>query len=340
VPLRLLWLPVHYATIALGALSISRGWLPLPLELLVSLVMGASFAGLTFVGHEALHGALVRNVRLRRGVGRLGFFPFAVSPRLWEAWHNRVHHGHTNEAGVDPDAYPTLEEYNRSPAVRRVTDWLAPGRRRVSGVFSLLVGFTIQSTHMLLVARRRKFLSPADHRVALLETGVSWAAIAALAYWLGPMGFLLAFGIPLVVGNSIIMSFILTNHTLNPHTDVNDPLLNSLTVTGPRIVEWLTLGFGFHVEHHLFPSVSGRYGRELGAVVRRLWPDRYQELSQVRALLALHRSPRVYRTSTVLFDPRSGSLWPTLAPLVVGPSGGKGQALEPEVPTAGLGAAV
>lgn len=316
-PLRLLWLPVHYGVIALGVFVIANGFLPLPAEVLLSLVMGASFAGLTFVGHEALHGALVRNVRARRWVGRLGFLPFAVSPRLWEAWHNRVHHGNTNRSGVDPDAYPSLAEYHSSPALRRATDWLAPGRGRVAGIFSLLVGFTVQSTHMLLMARRRKFLSAAEHRAALLESAGAWLLVGALAYFLGPAAFLLAFALPLVVGNTIIMSFILTNHTLSPHTEVNDPLVNSLSVTGPRFLEWLTLGFGFHVEHHLFPSVSGRYGRELRGAVRRLWPERYQQLPYLRALSALHRSPRVYRTSTQLFDPHTGSLWPTLTPSVV-----------------------
>ncbi|MDF3070306.1 MAG: fatty acid desaturase [Polyangiaceae bacterium] len=313
-PMRLLWLPVHYGVIAVGAFVIANNWLPLPLELLLSLVMGASFAGLTFVGHEALHGAIVRNLRLRRIVGQLGFLPFAVSPALWEAWHNRVHHGHTNHCGVDPDAYPSLSEYNNSAALRRVTDWLAPGRKRVAGIFSLLVGFTIQSTHMLLVARRRNFLNAAEHRRALLQSGATWLLIGGLGFALGPSAFLLAFGIPLIVGNTIIMSFILTNHTLSPHTNVNDPLINSLSVSGPRFLEWLTLGFGFHVEHHLFPAVSGRHGRELRGAVQRLWPERYQQLPYLRALSALHRSPRVYQTNTQLLDTHTGSVWPTLMP--------------------------
>ncbi|RYZ06130.1 MAG: acyl-CoA desaturase [Myxococcales bacterium] len=315
-PLRLLWLPLHYAVLTLGTVALAKGWLPLPAQLLLSLVMGASMAGLTFVGHEALHGALVRSLPLRRLVGRLGFLPFAVAPSLWEAWHNRVHHNNTNHAGVDPDAYPSLDEYNRSASLRRLTDWLAPGRRRLAGAISLLIGFSVQSTHMLLAARRKQFLSAAQHRRALLEAAVTWALIAGLFVVLGATTFLLAFAIPLIVANVIIMSFILTNHTLSPHTNVNDPLVNSLSVSGPRFFEWLTLGFGFHVEHHLFPAVSGRHARELQTVVQRLWPERYQQLPYLRALLALHRSPRVYETSTQLLDPRTGSVWPTLVPRV------------------------
>lgn len=318
-PLRLLWLPIHYAALGLGSFALLEGWLTWPLELVVSLVMGANFAGLTFVGHEALHGALVRNLRLRRWVGRLAFLPFAVSPGLWEAWHNRVHHGSTNKGGVDPDAYPSLKEYVQSPAVRGVTDWLAPGRSRLTGVFSLLFGFSVQSTHMLLVAHRKGFLSKSQHQWALMEAVATWALIIAFGIAVGPGVFLLAFMLPLVVGNCIVMSFILTNHTLSPLTSVNDPLVNSLSVTGPRFLEWVTLGFGFHVEHHLFPAVSGRHGRELRSVIQKLWPERYQQLPYLRALLALHRSARVYHTDTELLDPRTGRTWQTLLPRSAAP---------------------
>jgi fatty acid desaturase len=185
-PQRLVWLPVHYAVVIASGLVIARGWLPWPAQLALSVLMGASFAGLTFVAHEALHGSIVRSRGLRRVIGQLGFLPFCVPTRLWEAWHNRVHHGHTNHPGSDPDAYPTLAEYEDSRAVRWVTDWVAPGRGRAGGGFSLLVGFSVQSSHMLMTAARRGFLSRGQHRLALLESGLSWAAWIAVASVVGP----------------------------------------------------------------------------------------------------------------------------------------------------------
>jgi len=311
-PLRLIWLAVHYAVVIVGTLAIAKNWLPWPLKLLTSLGIGASFAGLTFVAHEALHGSIVRHRALRRVIGWLGFLPFAVAPRLWEAWHNRVHHGNTNRPGTDPDAYPTLAEYRESRAVQRVTDWLAPGRSRLAGVFSLLVGFSVQSLHMLLAASQRRYLSKGQHRLALLETGAALACWVSVALAVGPATFALVFGLPLIIANSIIMSLILTNHSLSPHTEVNDPLINSLSVSGPRILEWVTLGFGYHVEHHLFPAMSARHAPALREIVRRLWPDRYQGMPYFRALLLLHRSPRVYQSDAMLTDPHKGDSWPTL----------------------------
>jgi fatty acid desaturase len=309
---RLLWLPVHLATISLSMAALASGLVPVWLAPLLSLLIGLSFAGLTFLGHEALHGAVLRNLRLRKLVGWVGFLPFAVSPRLWIAWHNRVHHGNTNRAGVDPDAYPTLDVYGQSRAVRLATDYGAPGRRRLRGALSLLIGFSVQSTHMLLVARRQGFLSPREYRWAVGETLLGVALWSALAVAIGPVAFLLAFGLPLVVANIVVMSLILTNHSLSPLTGVNDPLANSLSVTAPRWVEWLTLGFGFHVEHHLFPAMSGRHGAHVRDLLRARFPEQYQSMPLFRALLALHRSPRVYKTPTTLVDPRSGSEWPAL----------------------------
>jgi fatty acid desaturase len=160
-------------------------------------------------------------------------------------------------------------------------------------------------------------LSRAQRRLALLETGLGLALWLGLALAVGPVPFLLSFGIPLLVGNAIIMSLILTNHSLSPHTAVNDPLVNSLSITGPRWLEWLTLGFGYHVEHHLFPAMSARHGRELQKLLRQRWPERYQSLPYLEALLALHRSPRVYKDDTTLVDPSTGITTPTLGPRIL-----------------------
>ncbi len=311
---RLLWLPVHVAIIVLSVSAIARGELAWPWQLLLSPLIGASFAGLTFLGHETLHGAVVRGRKLRRAVGFIGFLPFAVSPRLWIAWHNRVHHGHTNQPGSDPDAYPTLEEYNRSRTVKLVTEYGAPGQRRLRGVLALIVGFSIQSAQMLVGARKSGMLKPREHAWALAETAFGLGVWAALAVLIGPFAFLFAYVLPIMVANAIVMGLILTNHSLSPHTKINDPLANSLSVTGPRLIEWVTLGFGFHVEHHLFPAMSARHAPEVRRAVLQLWPEQYQSLPFLDAMWALHLSPRVYETATMLIDPKTGTRWPALAP--------------------------
>ncbi len=310
---RLFWLPVHLGVIALsiGAISMKVPWPFLPA---LSLCIGMSFGGLTFLAHEVLHGAVVRGRRWRHLVGWVAFLPFVLSPRLWEAWHNRVHHGNANHPERDPDAYPTIQTYERSRAIRSAMK-LAPGHSRWTGVVPLLFGVSIHSAHVLLRARRWGYLTAAAHRWALLETALAVGLWSALALQVGLASFLWVYALPLLVANAVVMGFILTNHSLSPMTDRNDPLLNSLSVTLPPVLEWLTLRFGFHVEHHIFPSMSSRHAPAVRGLLRTHWPGRYQSMPLPRALLRLHRTPRVYKDHSTVIDPRTGREYGTLTPL-------------------------
>lgn len=311
---RLYWLPVHLGAITLGFYALASGWVPWGLAAAVSLLIGLSFAGLSFLAHEALHGAVVRGRRSRRVIGAIGFLPFMIAPRLWIAWHNQVHHGHTNRPGSDPDAFPTLEEYRSRRVVRIVTDHLGIGRRRWGALFSLFIGFSVQSTHVLVQAHRRGYLSRRQHLIALAESGLGlgfWIAVAALIGWLP---FLFAFVMPMFVANAVVMSFILTNHSLSPQGEINDPLVNSLSVTLPRWMEWVTLRFGYHVEHHLFPWMSSRHAPAVRALIVARWPERYQSMPLPRALLTLHCTGRVYKDAVTLADLPGGKEWTALLP--------------------------
>jgi fatty acid desaturase len=212
----------------------------------------------------------------------------------------------------DPDRYPTLDEYRRHDYLR-LADRFAVARARPLGIVTLLVGLSGQSAQMLWRwSRDPARLRPRARRLAIAETLLGVAVWLALAVVLGPRRFCFAYLVPLLTGNAIVISYILTNHSLSPMTEVNDPLLNSLTVTVPRWLGRLHLDFGLHVEHHLFPSLSSAH---LGTVRRLLlvrWPDRYQSLPLMKALALLWRTPRVYATPTRLVDPQRGGSVATL----------------------------
>src|SRR5262249_40575982 len=155
---------------------------------------------------------------------------------------------------------------------RIMADYFALGRGRLLGISSLLFGFTGQSLQMLVNARRTRTLPPHLHRRAIVATLTGGSVWAAVAFLVGarPVGF--ADVLPLIVANTIVMMFIMTNHNLSPLSPVNDPLVNSLSVTLPRALEWLTLDFGFHTEHHLFPAMSARHGRVVRAALLARFP--------------------------------------------------------------------
>jgi fatty acid desaturase len=310
---RLAFVPGHLAVIAIATCAIAGGWVGYPLVPVLSLVIGVSFAGLTFVAHEATHGGIVRGRTARWLVGWIGFLPFTLSPRLWAAWHDRVHHAHANLAD-DPDAYPTLTAYQGSRRVRFLVDAFSLGGRRWRGALSLFFGFTVQSVHQLCVARQRGFLARRAFWIAVAETMVGvaiWAVVAALV---GGVAFLFVFVVPLLVANAIVMAFILTNHSLSPRVAIDDPLVSALSVTTPRWIEWITLRFGYHVEHHLLPAMSTRHAGTVRDLLRELWPARYQSMPLATALYELHRTARVYKDDVTLVDPSTGCEYPTLMP--------------------------
>ncbi|HLL23059.1 MAG TPA: fatty acid desaturase [Kofleriaceae bacterium] len=310
----MLWLPFNAAIIAACAWLIATGRVPGYVWPLLSILIGVCLAGITFLGHETLHGGVVKGRFAIRVIGWFGFLPFAVSPQLWMAWHNRVHHNHTGKEGVDPDMYPTLHEYNTQPASRIMADYFGVGRRRLMGFASLLFGYTGQSTQMLWSARKRGFLTPRLHRRAILESALGWAFWIGVAFLVGFVPFIFVYLLPLVVANSIVMTFIMTNHNLSPLTPINDPLVNSLSVTLPRALEWITLDFGYHTEHHLFPTLSTRHGRAMRDVICSRYPERYQTLPLGTAMRQLYNSARVYKDDTTLVDPPTGETFSAIVP--------------------------
>ncbi|MCU1278345.1 MAG: fatty acid desaturase, partial [bacterium] len=212
VPSRLAWLALHVGIIAAGIVALAfhvGGWWAAPL---FALVVGHSFAGAAFVGHETLHGAVIRHRGARNLIGWLCFLPFTLSPRLWVAWHNKTHHAHTMDEANDPDCFPSLATYRKSK-VARAADRVAFAHGRPFGWLTLCFGFTGQSAQMLWRwAKHTDALTKRERRLAILETVAGWTVWAAVLALVGPALFVFAFVLPLIVGNVIVISYILTNH--------------------------------------------------------------------------------------------------------------------------------
>jgi fatty acid desaturase len=310
---RLLLIPIYASVAILAIVAVALHWLPWFLVPVLSLVIGVAFSCLTFIAHEAVHGGIVRNRTARHLIGGLGFLPFAVSPRLWAAWHDRVHHANANLEN-DPDMYPTLAEYKGSARIRFFVNTFSLGARRVRGALSLILGFTVQSVNQLVSARRVGFLDAKGFRRALTETVLGVAFWTVVAVLVGFPEFLFVFVVPHLIANAMVMSFILTNHSLSPRVEIDDPLASGVSVTGPKWFERLTLMFGYHVEHHLFPAMSSRHAPLVRDLLREKWPERYQSMPHLEALRALHRTARLYKDAVTLVDPKHGDEYPTVMP--------------------------
>ena len=283
--------------------------LPLWANLLLSLVIGMSFAGMGFLGHEILHGTVVKNARLRDFLGAIAFWQFSLGPKLWRKWHNMEHHANTQDHDHDPDAWATMEELYTRPAMRwayRLPRWV----RTVANFSSFLLFFSIHG--FLMFRRYAGEFKGADRTRVVLQLVVPYAFWFSLLPLMGPYKWLFAYLVPLMLANFMVICYIATNHQLNPLTDVNDPLANSLSVTVPRWVDVLHFNFSYHTEHHLFPGMNPRWAPLVKAQVKRLWPELYHEMPFTTALRMLAATPRVYGTQVDLVDPGAGLTYGTL----------------------------
>lgn len=311
---RLLWLPVHVGILVGTGIYIVRGTPPVGVALLCAIVAGHSWGCLGFLAHEALHHGLTRSRALERVIGYFGFGIYCLSPTLWTAWHNQAHHGNTGRAIADPDGFGHLGFWKKSAVVRELEKF-SPGSRTARSAAFLFIWFSLHSFLVLVFhSQRNNYYARISRRVVYAESS------AMLAFWIGvfvlagPWNFLFLYVVPLVVANSLIMSYIATNHFLNPLTEINDPLANTLSVTSPRWLEKLHLQFGYHVEHHLFPTLSGRHAPVVRDALVRLYGDRYLTMPHARALRLLYTRPKLHDGYDMLVDPRTMAAFDVLAP--------------------------
>jgi fatty acid desaturase len=313
-PIRLLWLPVHLVIITTLALFIVRASMPLPLAILAALVAGHSWGCLGLLAHETLHQAVVKNRLVQRLVGAVGFLPFVLSPTLWVAWHNQAHHGYTGDFFMDPDHFGTFHLWQESRYLQ-LLESLTPGSGYLRSTAFLCTFFSVNSVLMLVFGSEQKgFYSRISRGVVHLETMGMASVWFGVLFLVGCRNFIFVWLLPTLVANTLVMSYIATNHLLNPLTSTNDPLANTLSVTAPRWLEMLHLQFGYHVEHHIFPTMSARYARTVRDVLASMYGSRYLSMPHARALRLLYSRPKLHSRLDVLINPRSGAMYRTLTP--------------------------
>lgn len=300
VPSRL-WGGLVFLLIAIaGLLTISLFNLHPLIYLGIAVILGLSFASMGFLGHEILHGTVVKQAWIRNFLGAIAFWPLATGPRLWRRWHNMNHHVYTQDEEKDPDSWPTFERFLKSRFLRWIYR-LPYSIRALSGFLALAVTFTLHSLRMFNLYIKE--FQPKSRPAVWLQMILPWATWITLLILIGPVKWFFAFLLPLLIANFIVMSYIATNHRLNPLVPVNDPLANSLTVTVPKWVDAIHFNFSYHTEHHLFPGMNPKYYPIVKKYIKKKWPERYHEMPLTKAMVALWKTPRLYYKNKKFIDP-------------------------------------
>lgn len=275
----------------------------------ISLVIGEIFTAWGFIAHEALHGAIFRSEFGQNFLGYLGYIPFFISPLTWKFWHCQCHHGYTNFADKDPDFVGTIDAFSQH-FITRLRAMFTPGNHHWFSYIGLFCLFTLEGQYVLWFYEvgtevERKF--GFKRTQAQLETILIFAFWILLGVAIGAKASLYTFIIPMLLANFVYVSYILTQHLLRPtNNQQNHPLYNTISVTIHPALAFLHLHFGYHVEHHLFPSMSHNFGPQVSEILRQYFGEEYVSIPYLKALWFVFKTPRIHRDAQTLVNPYSG----------------------------------
>jgi fatty acid desaturase len=281
-------------------------------KLPLAILMGTLVAGGTFLGHELIHGSLVKGKKLQDFIGFFMFAPYMISPTYWRFWHNNLHHGNTQLLYKDPDAFPTKMIWKRSKFMKWAFPY-TPGSGHKRSFFYFFWWFSFQAVlNQVYMRFGNKMWDKMNHKKVTIEFALTVTVALFYLSYVGVENFLWLVAIPFMIANYTVMSYISTNHNLSPYTKINDPLMNSLTVTNNSILEFLNLNFGYHTEHHLFPNMPMGKVKLVSAKLKEMYPERYKIMPKSKALKLLYSTPRIYKNRDVLINPETNEEFRTL----------------------------
>lgn len=308
VPQRLWWLAVHMVIIITSVVLIhfADDWY---FDFVLALLIGHSLGCNFFLGHEIAHGSVLKNKRMIVFFSTLCFFQWGLHGRAWIAWHNRKHHHTTNHPYKDPDCFG--KKYTRFKMMVSIQQALPGSRTAISYLF--LTWFFSFFAFNIVWFMPRIFTAKRDRIVSRVFSGVVYLLWIPLSIFAEPFGFIYLFLIPVLVSNLVIMSYIATNHFLNPLTEEkNDPLANSLSVQTNKFLDFIHLNFSYHIEHHILPYVNPKYAPIVAEVLRSRYPEKYKMMPHAKALRLLYQRPRFYKDDVTLINLKNGEVHPTI----------------------------
>ena len=294
----------------------------LPLKIIISAVMGISLAGLTFFLHDLFHGSIIKSKLGAYFVGlSVGIFNM-FAPLFWQRVHN-FHHARTGNID-DPDrAYIASETpttlLGKFGYKTRISD---ESFHPIISLILMSVGFLVYFSNTMfygLVAKkfsiggdqkyqrvRELFKSP-KHRLIvagelILIFSFQWFLFTAIANNSFLNYFLISL-LPVGISHFIAMSYIHTNHFLSPLTgEIDDPLVNSLSLKNSWFVDKIFSNFSHHVEHHLFPAMGSHHYPKVRKLLLKFYPERYKLIPMIDAIKMLFQTPRIYGDYTHLVN--------------------------------------
>lgn len=237
------------------------GWIAALALVPIAAVLCTSIA---MFGHEGSHRSFSASPT-RNAILCYLIFPLfgGLGALYWRNKHDRLHHGHPNVEGVDPDIQPFPFSSSRGDHERcgRKTRWFQRHFQRwLFWPMSTLMAAGMRRSSILYAVRYPKKREAAWWAevtcMTLHYTG--WLVIPALVW--GPLAaFAVYASIWALVGVCLALVFAPAHMGLPIVADQNHDWRHQLETTRnlqlPRVVSFFFIGLDYQVEHHLFPKI-------------------------------------------------------------------------------------
>ncbi len=285
----------------------------------LSISMGIVLTSLTFFLHDLMHGSYLKSKRITYlvglSIGILNFFP----PFFWQRLHN-FHHSRTGNID-DPDRMYLLDEKPKN-----LFEIFQYKMRISSEAYNPILSLIFISTGFFWYFGSTLFYGLIARSLGI-KIPKKYQRIQELFKWkdklfvIGELVLILSFQLflfnlvaqgnfldyffisllPVLIAHFILMLHIHTNHFLSPFTgDIDDPLVNAISLKYNKVFDKLFLNFSHHVEHHLFPAMSPRHYPKVRKLLLNHYPNRFQLIPIVDSVRLLFNTPRIYADNTHL----------------------------------------
>mmetsp|Transcript_5060 Transcript_5060/g.10356 ORF Transcript_5060/g.10356 Transcript_5060/m.10356 type:complete len:425 (-) Transcript_5060:409-1683(-) len=235
--------------------------------ILGAVILGVYFQQIAFIGHDAGHNGITKNLRVDNCIGTLvGPLLSGVSMSWWKATHN-VHHVVTNSMDMDPDVQhlPVFAISNKlfkslySTYHERIMAFDGPAKLLTS--YQHILFYPIMA-----LARVNLYLQSVLH-MAINGSMSEWVALAGFWIWYPTLfwcpQFLTHFLITNVVAGILHVQICINHFPMStfhgtPTKDqsfIQAQLDTTADISCATYMDWFHGGLQFQAVHHLYPRV-------------------------------------------------------------------------------------
>jgi fatty acid desaturase len=244
-------------------------------------VAGMLCTSIAMYGHEGSHRSFSGSSR-RNAVLVYLVFPVlsGLGSLYWHNKHDRLHHGHPNVEGMDPDIkpFPFVSSLGDHQRCNRGERWFQRNFQRYAfWPMSLLMTMGMRRSSMVYLCTHAR--TQGIDRAWLVDAAglvvhyTCWIVIPTIVW--GPLAALLTYAaIWSVVGICLALVFAPAHIGLPVVNDQHRDWLHQIETTRnlelPRVVSMFFIGLDYQIEHHLFPKIP-HMNLPKAAAITRAW---------------------------------------------------------------------